>query len=73
VQISIAENSMSLKGQVILVLQAFWLHLQAFWLHPTVLDFNGKLVASVQASLKAPRAWKREVSEKQLQICSFDQ
>jgi len=66
VQISIAENSMGLKGQVILVLQAFWLH-------PTVLDFNGKLVASVQASLKAPRAWKREVSEKQLQICSFDQ
>jgi hypothetical protein len=65
-QISIAENSMRLKGQVIPVLQAFWLH-------PTVLDFKGKLVASVQASLKALRAWKREVSEKQLQICSFDQ
>jgi hypothetical protein len=65
-QISIAENSMALKGQVIPVLQAFWLH-------PTVLDFKGKLVASVQASLKALRSWKREVSEKQLQICSCDQ
>jgi hypothetical protein len=65
-QISIAENSMALKGQVIPVLQGFWLH-------PTVLDFKGKLVASVQASLKALRAWKREVSEKQLQICSCDQ
>jgi hypothetical protein len=57
---------MGLKGQVIPVLQAFWLH-------PTVLDFKGRFVASVQASLKAFRDWKREVSEKQLQFCSCGQ